>query len=120
MSKQMVRRWRMQFSEGCQSVHDDDGSHTDRRTAAVLIEFGWELFDQPPTAMILLSVICTFFLHFKKFLPSGERFDKDEELKTSVTLWFHSHATEYYHRVIQKLILRFDKCLNSAGGYVVK
>ncbi|GFV66243.1 histone-lysine N-methyltransferase SETMAR [Trichonephila clavipes] len=60
------------------------------------------------------------FLHLKKFLSSGQRFGNDEELKTSVIRWFHSHAAEYYHRVIQKLIPRFDKCLNSGGGYVEK
>ncbi|GFX48408.1 hypothetical protein TNCV_4614041 [Trichonephila clavipes] len=48
------------------------------------------------------------FLHFKKFLSSGERFGNDKELKTSVTRWFNSQAAEYYFRVIQKLIPRFD------------
>ncbi|GFU68850.1 hypothetical protein TNCV_1548341 [Trichonephila clavipes] len=48
------------------------------------------------------------FLHLKKFLSSGDRFGNDEELKTSVTRWFHSQAAEYYHRVMQKLIPRFS------------
>ncbi|GFW93954.1 uncharacterized protein TNCV_4812721 [Trichonephila clavipes] len=56
------------------------------------------------------------FLHLKKFLFSGERFGDDEELKTSVTHWFRSQAAEFYDRVIQKLILRFDKCINSGGS----
>ncbi|GFX35898.1 HTH_48 domain-containing protein [Trichonephila clavipes] len=87
--------------------------------AAVLTEFGWELLDQPPTALILLSDF-QVFLHLKKFLSSGEHFGNDKELKTSITRWFHSQAAEYYHRVMQKLIPRFDKCLNSGGGYVEK
>ncbi|KAJ4447601.1 hypothetical protein ANN_09608 [Periplaneta americana] len=57
---------------------------------------------------------------FKKFLSSGERFGNDEDLKTSVTRWFHSQAAEFYDRGIQKLIPRYDKCLNSDGGYVEK
>ncbi|GFT10796.1 HTH_48 domain-containing protein [Trichonephila clavipes] len=89
MNKQMLHRWCRQFSEGCQSVHDEERSrrlmimllslcdsaqwrtvssrlrcgmltacvlllhdsacpHTARKTAAVLTESGWELFDQPP------------------------------------------------------------------------
>ncbi|GFW91418.1 hypothetical protein TNCV_3375841 [Trichonephila clavipes] len=60
MGKQMVYRWCRQFSEGHQSVHDEDGSHTARCTEAVLTEFGWKLFDQPPTALILLPAIFTF------------------------------------------------------------
>ncbi|GFV59829.1 hypothetical protein TNCV_4739571 [Trichonephila clavipes] len=59
MSKQMERRWCRQFSEGRQSVHDEDGSPTARRTAAVLTEFGWELFDQSPIPLILLPTIFT-------------------------------------------------------------
>ncbi|GFX52110.1 uncharacterized protein TNCV_981471 [Trichonephila clavipes] len=60
------------------------------------------------------------FLHLKKFLSSSKRFGYDEELKTSGTRWFHSKAAEFFNRVTQKLIPRFDKCLDSAGGYVEK
>ncbi|GFT43647.1 hypothetical protein TNCV_1060171 [Trichonephila clavipes] len=60
------------------------------------------------------------FLHFKKFLSSGERFNNDEELKTPATRWFHSKAAMFNHRVIQKLIPLFDKYPNSSGGYVEK
>ncbi|KAJ4447131.1 hypothetical protein ANN_09132 [Periplaneta americana] len=55
-----------------------------------------------------------------KFLSSGERFGNDEELKMSVIRWFHSQAAEFYGRGIQKLTPRYDKCLNSDGGYVEK
>ncbi|GFW71907.1 mariner Mos1 transposase [Trichonephila clavipes] len=91
-----------------------------RHTAAVLTEFGWELFDHPPYSSDLAPRDFHFFLHLKKFLSSGERFDNDEELKTSVTRWFHSQVTKFYDRGIQKLIPRFYKCLNSGGGYVEK
>ncbi|KAJ4431466.1 hypothetical protein ANN_20064 [Periplaneta americana] len=56
----------------------------------------------------------------EKFLSSGERFGNDEELKTSVTRWFHSQVAEFYDRGIQKLIPRYDKCLNSDGCYIEK
>ncbi|KAJ4448384.1 hypothetical protein ANN_10400 [Periplaneta americana] len=91
-----------------------------RRTAAVLTEFGWELFDHPPYSPDLAPSDFHVFLHLKKFLSSGERFGNDEELKTSVTRWFHSQAAEFFDRGIQKLISRYDKCLNSDGGYVEK
>ncbi|GFS95969.1 uncharacterized protein TNCV_4277571 [Trichonephila clavipes] len=106
----MVCRWCRHFSEGRLSVHDKDCSHMARRTAAVLTELGSDL---APSDFHV-------FLHLKKYLSSGERFGNDEELKTSVTRWFHSQAAQYYHRVIQTLIARFDKCLNSGGGYVEK
>ncbi|GFV73509.1 histone-lysine N-methyltransferase SETMAR [Trichonephila clavipes] len=50
------------LNAGVVLLRDNARSHTARRTAAVLTEFGWELFDQPqpPTALILLSAIFTF------------------------------------------------------------
>ncbi|KAJ4451413.1 hypothetical protein ANN_02875 [Periplaneta americana] len=101
-------------------LHDNARPHTARRTAAVLTEFGWELFDHPLYSPDLAPSDFHVFLHLKKFLSSDERFGNDEELKTSVTRWFHSQAAEFYDRGIQKLIPRYDKCLNSDGGYVEK
>ncbi|KAJ4445240.1 hypothetical protein ANN_07041 [Periplaneta americana] len=101
-------------------LHDNARPHTARRTAAVLTEFGWALFHHPPYSPDLAPSDFHVFLHLKKFLSSGERFGNDEELKTSVTRWFHSQAAQFYDRGIQKLIPRYDKCLNSDGGYVEK
>ncbi|GFU15651.1 histone-lysine N-methyltransferase SETMAR [Trichonephila clavipes] len=94
--------------------------HMARRTAAVLTEFGWELFDHLPYSPDLVPRDFHFFLYFKKFLSSGKRFGNDEELMTSVTRWFHSQAAEFYDRRIQKLMPRYEKCLNSGGGYIEK
>ncbi|KAJ4439971.1 hypothetical protein ANN_08102 [Periplaneta americana] len=108
------------LTAGVVLLHDNARPHTARRTAAILTEFGWELFDQPPYSPDLAPSDFHVFLHLKKFLSSGERFGNDEELKTSVIRWFHSQAAEFYDRGIQKLIPRYDKCLNSDGGYVEK
>ncbi|KAJ4449728.1 hypothetical protein ANN_01132 [Periplaneta americana] len=107
-------------SNGVVLLHDNARPRTARRKAAFLTEFGWELFEQPPYSPDLAPSDFHVFLHLKKFLSSGKRFGNDEELKTSVTRWFHSQAAEFYDRWIQKLIPRYDKCLNSDGGYVEK
>ncbi|GFU36464.1 uncharacterized protein TNCV_59891 [Trichonephila clavipes] len=91
-----------------------------RRTATVLMEFGWELLDHTPYSPELAPSDFHVFLQLKKFLPSGERFENDEELKTFVPRWFHSQVAEFYDRGIQKLITRYGKCLTSSGGYVEK
>ncbi|KAJ4428910.1 hypothetical protein ANN_25904 [Periplaneta americana] len=108
------------LTAGVVLLHDNARPHTARRTAGVLTEFGWELFDHPPYSPDLAPSDFHVFLHLKKFLSSGERFGHDEELKTSVTRWFHSQTAEFYDRGIQKLIAQYDKCLNSDGGYVEK
>lgn len=85
-------------------LHANARPHTARRIAAVLTEFGWELFDHPAYSPNLASDSYVF-LQLKKFLSSGERFGNGEELQTSVTRWFHSHAAQFYDSEIQKLIL---------------
>ncbi|KAJ4427740.1 hypothetical protein ANN_25393 [Periplaneta americana] len=92
------------LTAGVVLLHDNARPHTARCTAAVLTEFGWDLLDHPPYSPDLAPSDFHVFLHLKKFLSSGERFGNDEELKTSVTRWFHSQAAEFYDRGIQKLI----------------
>ncbi|GFV84203.1 mariner Mos1 transposase [Trichonephila clavipes] len=101
-------------------LRDNARPHAARRTTAVLTEFGWELFDHFPYSSVLAASDFHIFLHLKKFLFSGERFGNDEQLKTSVSRWFHSQEAEFYDRVLQKSNPRFDKFLNSGGGYVEK
>jgi len=68
---------------------------------------------------------CTFlrfqglFLHLKKFL-GGKRFDDDSDLKDIVQKWLKSRAAAFYGEGIQKLVPRYDKCLNNGGEYVEK
>ncbi|GFV38175.1 uncharacterized protein TNCV_709981 [Trichonephila clavipes] len=72
-------------------LRDNDRPHTARRTAAVLTECDWKLFDPLLYRSDIAPSDFHAFLHLKKLL-SGERFDNDEELKTSVTPWFLSQA----------------------------
>ncbi|GFX37487.1 histone-lysine N-methyltransferase SETMAR [Trichonephila clavipes] len=107
------------LTAGVVLIHGNARPHTAGRSAAVLMEFGWELFDHPPYSADLAPSDFHIFLHLKKVLSSGERFGDDEELKTSVTRWFHSQVTEFCDRGIEKLITRYN-CLNSGDGYVEK
>jgi len=53
----------------------------------------------------------------KKFL-GGKRFDDDDGLKDAVQKWLTSQAAAFYEKGIQKLVPRYDKCLNNGGEYV--
>jgi len=59
------------------------------------------------------------FLHLKKFLGS-KRFDDDHDLKAAVQKWLTSQVAAFYEEGIQKLVPRYDKCLNNGGEYVEK
>ena len=60
----------------------------------------------------------SFFLHLKSFL-AGRRFH-DDEVKEAVTTCFASQAASFYNGGIQKLVQRYDKCLNNGENYVEK
>jgi hypothetical protein len=59
------------------------------------------------------------FPKLKEFL-GGRRFKSDEEVKDAVKEWLNWLAAEVYDEAIQKLVTRYDKCLNVGGDYVEK
>jgi hypothetical protein len=44
-------------------------------------------------------------------------FNSNGELKEGVKTWLSSMAADFFDTRIQKLIPRYDKCLNSGGDY---
>jgi hypothetical protein len=59
------------------------------------------------------------FPKLKEFL-GGRRFKSDEEVKDDVKEWLNGLAAEVYDEGIQKLVTRYDKCLNDGDNYVEK
>jgi len=57
------------------------------------------------------------FLHLKSFL-AGRRLH--DEVKEAITMCFASQAASFYDEGIQKLVQRYDNCLNNGGNYVKK
>ena len=92
--------------------------HTARRSTHLLQEFSWDVFIHPPYIPDLAPSIFHIFLYLKKF-PSGQR-QNDREAEMSVTQWLQPQAADFCNTGIQKLVSRYDKCLNSGGEYVEK
>jgi hypothetical protein len=59
------------------------------------------------------------FLHLKKHL-AGKKFEDDDEVQEAVMTWFKVQAADFYDSGIQKLVPRFNKCLDNAGDYIKK
>jgi hypothetical protein len=59
------------------------------------------------------------FLHLKTFL-GGRWFHDDDEVKEAVNKWFPLQEASFYDAGIQKLVPRYDKCLNNGRNYVEK
>jgi len=99
--------------------HDNARPHSAAQTQDLITSFKWEQKDNPPYSPDLGPSDYHLFLHLKNFL-GGQRFDDDDELKDAVQKWLISQAAVFYEEGIQKLVLRFDKCLNNGGEYVEK
>jgi hypothetical protein len=57
------------------------------------------------------------FPKLKEFLGS-RRYKSDETVKDAVKEWLNGLAAEVYDEDTQKLVTRYDKCLNVGGDYV--
>jgi len=49
-----------------------------------------------------------------------QRFHTNEELMDGVTNWLHNLAAPFFEDGPQKLVSRYDNCLNVDGNYVEK
>ena len=75
--------------------------------------------DHPPFSPDLAPSDYHLFLHMKRFL-AGKQFHSDAEVKTTVNNWLQQQAVDFFDTGIQKLVTRYNKCLDSAGDYVEK
>jgi hypothetical protein len=57
------------------------------------------------------------FLLLKKFL-GGRRYVEDGDVKEAMNTRFSSQVASFYDAGIQKLVPRYDKCLNNGRNYV--
>jgi hypothetical protein len=71
----------------------------------------------PPYSPDLATSVFNFFQHLKSFL-AGRRFHDDNGVKETVTTCFASQEASFFDEGIQKLVPRYDKCLNNVGNYV--
>jgi len=105
-------RRRGMFSRGVVMIHDAC-PHT-ATAMQNLMTFGWEQFNHPPYSPDLAPSDFHLFLHL-----AGRRFH-DDEVKEAVTTYFASQAASFYDEGKQKLVQRYDKCLNNGGNHVEK
>jgi histone-lysine N-methyltransferase SETMAR len=99
-------------------LHDNARPHAAARTQAMLQNFGWEVFEHPAYSPDLTPSDFHLFPKLKEFL-GGRRF-KSDEVTDAVKEWLNGLAAEVYDEGIQKLVTRYDKCLNVGGDYVGK
>jgi len=107
------------LSHGECPLHDNVRPHSVHVTTALLEKFKWDILDHPPYSPNLASSDFYLILHLKKHLP-GKKFDNDDKVQEQVMTWFKGQVADFYDSGIQKLVPRFNKCLDNAGNYVEK
>ncbi|GFT18052.1 histone-lysine N-methyltransferase SETMAR [Trichonephila clavipes] len=106
------------LSAGVVLLHDNARPHTANRTQDIT-SFGWEQLGHPLYSPDLAPSDYHLFMHLKKSL-AGQRHSDDDEAKTTVKQWLSNQAASFFDNGIQKLVPRYDKCLNSNENYVEK
>ena len=99
-------------------LHDNARLHFAAQTQDFITSLRWEEMDHPPYSPDLAPSDFHLFLHLKQFL-SGKQFDDDNDLK-DVQKWLTLQVAAFYEEGIQKLVPRYNKCLNNGGEYVEK
>jgi [histone H3]-lysine36 N-dimethyltransferase SETMAR len=119
LKRAIQNRRRGLLTSGVIFLHDNATPHTANKTKDLLTKFGWDVLNHPPHSPDLAPSDFHLFLHLKRYL-GGQRFDSDEEVIEAVSDWCNSQAAEFYNTGIEKLVTRWDKCLNNGGDYVEK
>ncbi|GFW25318.1 histone-lysine N-methyltransferase SETMAR [Trichonephila clavipes] len=104
------------LTSGVVLLHDNASPHSAINTQNLIRSFGWEQIDHPPYTPVMAQSDFHLFRYLKEFL-GGKRFDTADKVK-EVQDWLSSQAADVVG--IQKLVERYDKCLNKHGKYVEK
>ncbi len=110
MSLQMVSHWRTEFLQGRVELHDVQ--HTRQPTR-------WAVFEHPPYSSDFAPSDFHLFPVMKEAF-GGQRFDTTEEICAAVTSYYKHLDGTHYILGIQKLAMRYEKCLERYGNYVEK
>ena len=110
MSDGMVRKWVRVFNEGRENVQDEARSGRPSLVNGDLVrKVNERVHDERRVTIYDLS------LHFPQILRTL-LYDLEDEVQK----WLTSQAAAFYEEGTQKLVPRYDKCLNNCGEYVEK
>jgi hypothetical protein len=99
-------------------LHDNAHSHTAACNQALLEHFNLELLDHPTYSPG--HAPSNYYLSaYPKNLLRSQRFNNNEFME-GVKMLLSSQAADFFDTGVQKLIPRYDKCLNSGCDYIEK
>jgi transposase len=107
------------LTKGVVLLYDNARPHTAAQTNASIKLFNWKIFDHPPYSPDLVPSDYHLFTKMKILLGT-QRFHTNEKLMAVVNKWLHNLAAPFFEEGLQKLVSRYDKCLNVDDNYVEK
>ena len=108
--------------QGVLLLHDNARPHTASATQETIRQMHWEVLPHPPYSPDLAPSDFHLFGPMKHYL-GGKHFTDDEEVQHNIRhcrILLLQQSTEFYAEGIQKLVERWDKCINVAGDYTEK
>jgi histone-lysine N-methyltransferase SETMAR len=98
-------------------LHDNAWPHTAARTNALIKFYNWEIFDRPSYSLDLVPSDYHLFTKMKVWFGT-QRFHTNEDLMDGVNNRLHNLVAPFLDEGLQKLVSRYDKCVNVDGNYV--
>ncbi|XP_067139557.1 protein GVQW3-like [Centruroides vittatus] len=112
----MVRKWVRAFSNGRTNIHDEERSGR----PSVIIDDLIEKVDCLQSTFSIMNRLFSFTRVKENRHLAGQRHNNHDEVKMTVLQWLSHQAATFFEDGIQKLVPRYDKCLNINGNYVEK
>jgi len=114
MSSSVVWRWVRLFNEGRENMRDDPPSGR----PSVVNEDLVRAFEEKirVNRRFTITPLSLYFTQISRSLLHKIL----SEVKEAVTTCFAPQAASFYDEGIQKLVQRYDKCINNGGNYVEK
>ena len=100
-------------------LQDNAPSHKARLVLQTANDLNIEILPPPPYSPDLAPSDFFLFPKLKKQLK-GNHFDSDEDVILACDNWFSSKNRLFYSEGLFKVTQRWQKCLNSGGGYIEK
>jgi 2-polyprenyl-6-methoxyphenol hydroxylase-like FAD-dependent oxidoreductase len=98
---------------------DSARPHTAARRNYLIKPFNWEIFDHLSYSPDLAPSDYHLFTKMKVWLGT-QRFHTKEELMAGVNKWLHNLSAPFFDKGLQKVVSRYETCLNVDGNYMEK
>lgn len=97
-------------------LHDNARPHVSTKTVDCINGLGYDVLSHPPYSPDLSPTDYHLFKHFELFLRE-KTYKNESEVEKDFVNFIESKEQEFYARGINKLVSRWQKCVDAKGAY---